>query len=178
MNGLASSKTKQPTSQMHVHSRAEEASSSTTDSNLIKSTTNEERMHPSLQALLRDDPGLACLTSQLGRVNAQIRCQEDFKKRVVAAELEIELAKSLESSTLNDSTDHPSQTQPKSTSLNQWEKHWYVFYRSINLYYGVILYSCNETIPTLNSARDNEVKAEYWYNTLTGEASWLDPRMV
>ena len=32
--------------------------------------------------------------------------------------------------------------------------------------------------PPSNSARDNEVKAEYWYNTLTGEASWLDPRMV
>ena len=133
MNGLASSKTKQPTSQMHVHSRAEEASSSTTDSNLIKSTTNEERMHPSLQALLRDDPGLACLTSQLGRVNAQIRYHEHFKQQVVEAERQ----------------ELPSQTQPKSTSLNQWEKHWYVFYRSINLYYGVILYSSNETIPTL-----------------------------
>ena len=151
MNGLASSKTKQPTSQMHVHSRAEEASSSTTDSNLIKSTTNEERMHPSLQALLRDDPGLACLTSQLGRVNAQIRYHEHFKQQVVEAERQEldELAKSLESSSLNDNTEHPSQAQPKSTSLNQWEKHWYVFYRSINLYYGVILYSSNETIPTL-----------------------------
>lgn len=139
MNGLASSKTKQPTSQMHVHSRAEEASSSTTDSNLIKSTPNEERMHPSLQALLRDDPGLACLTSQLGRVNAQIRYHEHFKQQVVEAEqrsrkeLE-ELAKSLESSSLNDT----SQTQPKSTSLNHWEKHWYVCYRSIYLYYGVM----------------------------------------
>lgn len=153
MNGLASSKTKQPTSQMHVHSRAEEASSSTTDSNLIKSTTNEERMHPSLQALLRDDPGLACLTSQLGRVNAQIRYHEHFKQQVVEAERQEldELAKSLESSSLNDNTEHPSQgcqNQPKSTSLNQWEKHWYVFYRSINLYYGVILYSSNETSTT------------------------------
>ena len=149
MNGLASSKTKQPTSQMHVHSRAEEASSSTTDSNLIKSTTNEERMHPSLQALLRDDQGLACLTSQLGRVNAQIRYHEHFKQQVVEAEQRSrkeldELAKSLESSSLNDSTER----QPKSTSLNHWEKHWYVFYRSIYLYYGVMLYSRNKTSTT------------------------------
>ena len=106
MSGLVSS-----ASSMHQRSKTEEH-----DSLVV------ERMHPSLQALLREDPGLACLTSQLGRVNAKIRYHEHFKKRVVEAEEQCrqevdELEKSLESSS-------SSQTQPKSTTLNDWVKHW------------------------------------------------------
>ena len=37
---------------------------------------------------IRNDPGLACLTSNLGRINAQIRYLDQFKKRVAIAEEE------------------------------------------------------------------------------------------
>ena len=37
---------------------------------------------------IRNDPGLVCLTSNLGRINAQIRYLDQFKKRVAIAEEE------------------------------------------------------------------------------------------
>mmetsp|Transcript_7751 Transcript_7751/g.19247 ORF Transcript_7751/g.19247 Transcript_7751/m.19247 type:complete len:241 (+) Transcript_7751:1703-2425(+) len=37
-------------------------------------------------AYLRDDPGLACLMSQLGRVDAQLRCLDSFRAKVAEAE--------------------------------------------------------------------------------------------
>ena len=101
---------------------------------------------------LRDDPGLACLTSQLGRVNAQLRFLDKFKKSVAVAEehckrdLAASRAKSLASSSLNDNgKSHSSQTKP--AHQDAWVRKW-----------------------------DEEVEAEYWFNAVTGEASWLDPR--
>lgn len=103
---------------------------------------------------LRDDPGLACLTSQLGRVNAQLRFLDNLKKRVADAEeqskqdLAASRAKSfVSSSSLNDTgRNHSSQTTSP-THQDAWERKW-----------------------------DSEVEAEYWFNSVTGEASWLDPR--
>jgi hypothetical protein len=43
---------------------------------LSPSTTEEP-------AYLRDDPGLACLASQLERINKQIQCLDQFKKKII-----------------------------------------------------------------------------------------------
>ena len=105
-----------------------------------------------------NDPGLACLTSQLGRINAQIRYLDQFKKNVAIAEEERE--KSMESSSSandksghNENDDQSSQANltltsgSKENGLNQWIRSW-----------------------------DPQVEAEYFFNQATGEASWLDPR--
>ena len=116
---------------------------------------------------IRNDPGLACLASQLGRINAQIRYLDQFKKSVAIAEeeckQELEAAsreKAMESSSStndkaghNENDDQSSQANltlasgSKDSNLNQWKRQW-----------------------------DPEVKAEYFFNQATGEASWLDPR--
>lgn len=95
-------------------------------------------------AYLRNDPGLACLTSQLGRINAQIRYHEQFKQSFADAEEQCirdleaaSLAKSLASSSLNDSDQGRKYVSSESNSmttasayhdvtskLNQWVKHW------------------------------------------------------
>jgi len=120
-------------------------------------------------AYLRDDPGLACLTSQLNRINAQIRYLDYFKKSVADAEEECkrEMAASLAKSLVASSSDKeddgrsgrshssiqsnsftaPTAYPKTSTNFDQWVKCW-----------------------------DAEVGAEYFYNNATGEASWLDPR--
>ena len=115
---------------------------------------------------IRNDPGLACITSQLGRINAQIRYLDQFKKRVAIAEEEcnegLEAAfrkKSMESSSSandkaghNENDDQSSQANltltpgSKENNLNQWIRSW-----------------------------DPQVEAEYFFNQATGEASWLDP---
>ena len=72
---------------------------------------------------LRGDSGLACLTSQLGQLNAQIRYHDYFKKSVADAEeqckqeLAAPLAKSLmSSSSANDSNGHNG--KPHSSQLS------------------------------------------------------------
>jgi hypothetical protein len=111
-------------------------------------------------AYLRDDAGLACLTAQLGRINAQARYLEFFKKNVADAEeaCKRDLAASLANSLVGLSVNKTGSSQSKSNSvdqpnqdsadnLNQWIKCW-----------------------------DAEVGAEYFYNNITGEASWFDPK--
>ncbi|KAL7537426.1 hypothetical protein ACHAXR_007817 [Thalassiosira sp. AJA248-18] len=123
--------------------------------------TQAKRWHPSIEeepAYIRNDPGLACLTSQLGRINAQIMCHDYFKRSVADAEEECKrdlaasLAKSLvSSSSIGDGRNgrEYQTSQPNylnAPSMNQWIKKW-----------------------------DPEVGAEYFFNIQTGEASWLDP---
>lgn len=93
---------------------------------------------------LRDDEGLACLTSQLGRINEQIRYLDYVKNSVGHAEeqcrreLAASLAKSLvASSASNDGVggsggggSSRSFSQPNSAigsnNLSEWTKYWYV----------------------------------------------------
>ena len=102
---------------------------------------------------LRNDPGLACLTSQLGRINAQLRFLDNLKKRVAEAEehckrdLAASRAKSLASSSSSNDNGKSHSSQTKPAGQDAWERKW-----------------------------DSEVEAEYWFNSVTGEASWLDPR--
>lgn len=109
----------------------------------------------SLTAHLRDDPGLAFLTSQLGKIEAQIRYLEQFKRSVTDAEerclrelAAASAAKSLVSEEKSDSSaEAPPETDANEKSSSQWVRKW-----------------------------DPEVGAEYFFNLATGEASWLDPR--
>ena len=81
-------------------------------------------------AYLRNDPGLACLTSQLGRLTAQIRYHDYFKISVADAEEECkrDLAASLAKSLVSSSAEHTGHSgkfhSSQSNSLNQWVKHW------------------------------------------------------
>ncbi|KAL7500190.1 hypothetical protein ACHAWT_008286 [Skeletonema menzelii] len=68
---------------------------------------------------LRNDPGLACLLSQLDRVNQQIHLHERFKQLKAEAEKVVEERKAkAATASLNDGqsrhTDH----------TIEWEKHW------------------------------------------------------
>jgi hypothetical protein len=111
--------------------------------------------HPSSDAeepaYLSNDPGLACLASQLRRTNAQIMCLERLKESV--ADEEEQCRTSIDFSSSKDknkgwnagaATTTPSSEEDAKKS---WVKHY-----------------------------DTKVQAEYWYNSVTGEASWLDPR--
>ena len=106
----------------------------------MQSTSDEE------PEFLRNDPGLACLLSQLERVNQQIEHHELFKAQVVEAEKLAEefkakaAAASEASALLNDS-----QLQ-NTTDTDEWETHF-----------------------------DDAVGAEYYFNPKTGEATWLSP---
>jgi hypothetical protein len=88
-------------------------------------------------AYLRNDPGLACLTAQMQRIDAQLEALAQFKKSVADAEKQCATA-----------TSSPDQDVKGDTAEQQ---EWVKYY-------------------------DQEVQAEYWFNTVTGEASWLDPR--
>ncbi|KAL9182144.1 hypothetical protein ACHAXT_012796 [Thalassiosira profunda] len=95
------------------------------------------------------DPGLACLRSQLGQIDAQIRCLEEFKERVVAAEeaclRELE-ARKKPPATETGAGVAKSKSSNESDAMSAWVKKW-----------------------------DSEIGAEYFYNEVTGEASWLPP---
>ena len=106
--------------------------------------------HPS--AHLRNDPGLACLASQLRRINAQIMCLERLKERV--ADAEGRCKRSIDSSSLKDTAPGRNASATTTTSSSDQDAkegdakgHWVKHY-------------------------DTEVQAEYWYNNATGEASW------
>ncbi len=80
---------------------------------------------------IRDDPGLACLTAQLGRINAQIRLHEDFKKRVAEAEeqckrdLEAKSREAASAAAATDEDNHKVESNKDSAiHLNQWSKYW------------------------------------------------------
>jgi hypothetical protein len=88
-------------------------------------------------AYLCNDPGLACLTAQLKRIDAQLEELAQFKKSVADAEKQ---CKAVVTSSQN-------QDVKGDAAEQEWVKHY-----------------------------DQEVQAEYWFNTVTGEASWLDPR--
>ena len=114
-------------------------------------------------AYLRNDPGLACLASQLRRINAQIMRLERLKERVADAEERcMEDLTTAATSSSGGSIDSSSSSKDEAPGRNatttttsssdqdakgRWAKHY-----------------------------DTEVQAEYWYNDVTGEASWLDPR--
>ena len=106
-------------------------------------------------AYMRDNAGLTCLMSQLGRINAQMQYLECFKKRVADAEVECkrDLAASLEKSQAGSSVKGARSSRanfpggPDDASHSDcWVKCW-----------------------------DAEVGADYYYNNATGEASWLVP---
>ena len=100
-------------------------------------------------AYLRKDPGLACLTLQLERTNEYIRCLGRLKKSFADAETSLEKS-TVSSSSSKDQADRDPSAMTASSSdqdANQWVKCY-----------------------------DTEVKADYFYNHVTGEASWLDPR--
>jgi hypothetical protein len=121
--------------------------------------------HPSSDAeepaYLRNDPGLACLASQLRRINAQIMRLERLKERVADAEewCKDDLTAATSSGGSIDSSSSSKDEAPgrnasatTKSSLDQDAKGQWV------------------------KQYDTEVQAEYWYNNVTGEASWLDPR--
>ena len=121
--------------------------------------------HPSSDAeepaYLRNDPGLACLASQLRRIKAQIMCLERLKERVADAEerCKEDPTAATSSGGSNDSSSSSKDKAPggnasatTKSSLDQDAKGQWV------------------------KQYDTEVQAEYWYNNVTGEASWLDPR--
>lgn len=108
------------------------------------------------------DPGLACILSQLGRVNAQIRYHDYFKTQVLDTEEQYkrELAASLATSLVSSSpnignemaTNHDTGVNRKQdANTNSQSDQWVKCY-------------------------DDEVGSEYYYNLQTGEASWVDPR--
>ena len=90
---------------------------------------------------IRNDPGLACLFSQLDRVNQQIESHERFKQLVAQAK---KLEEDRKAKAENSSKDSRSQNDEHAV---EWEKHW-----------------------------DDAVGAEYYFNPMTGEASWLPPK--
>ena len=69
---------------------------------------------------LRNDPGLACLLSQLDRVNQQIEKHEQFKQQKAQAKKLVEEEKKSKAAatSLNDG-----QTRNTEHTI-EWEKHW------------------------------------------------------
>lgn len=73
------------------------------------STSDEE------PEFIRNDPGLACLLSQLDRVNQQIKKHERFKQQVLQAKQLVEEAANASLNNGRSQKDEPTV---------EWEKHW------------------------------------------------------
>ena len=125
------------------------------------------------QSSYLQDPGLSCLLSQLGRINAQIQ-HLDYLQKCITNEEEAykrELAATLAKTLVSSSTNNGQESDRSQSNLNHGTGTWSP--------------SQSTTHPNDDSKRqfdqwvkcwDDEVGAEYYYNAGTGEASWVDPR--
>lgn len=120
-------------------SLAESLSSLTLDS-------DKRREKPDYRTKPTQDGGLACLLSQLGRINNQIRHNDAIRKVLsdYVDEYNLQAQALLTKSTVD------SDSRAKKSDDGDGESHWVRFF-------------------------DDEVGAEYYYNQETGEASWVDP---
>ena len=82
----------------------------------MSSTTETEE-----PAYLRDDPGLAFLTSQLERINEQIQCLDNVKKKIIT-EAEGQCRQDLASHSLDDSSSRKETISSSWHIMTRWAK--------------------------------------------------------